>query len=461
MKFFQPEVHGQISDHFTSGKAATSEIPFLYFGIALLYKIFGYHDFIYRLVITLIFLFGIYSLFQILIKLKVKLIWSFTLSLLFFASPVLVFYGNNYLTDVAALSFSIAAWNYFIDFYQTSQKKQFIIAMIFLFIGMSLKISAGISVITLLGIFLTEKSGILNFKAKGKIFRGSMAQILPFGLILLIIGAWALYAKEYNIRHFSNYFSTTVFPIWSMSKAEIITDINVVKDLWLNQYFNQYTLLFFLFIFILNLFHIKKANKLLITSNIIIFIGSVLYVLMWFRTFQNHDYYTINIYILLIMTILVFAEYMNRLYPKFSGHFLVQSLLIGFLAFNIWHTHKKMNVRYNGWWNEYPQFRDFDEVTPYLRSIGISRIDRVISLPDQSHHSLYIMNQPGWTQCYDLNLDSVSVQQSIDRGAKFLIIASKEYLDTSQYLSAYTRYPAGRFGKVLIYDLQNLKNTNN
>jgi hypothetical protein len=116
-----------------------------------------------------------------------------------------------------------------------------------------------------------------------------------------------------------------------------------------------------------------------------------------------------------------------------------------------------MYLRYNDWWNEYPQFRDFDEVTPYLRSIGISRFDRVISVPDLTHHTLYIMNQPGWTQCYDLNLDSVSVQQSIDRGAKYIIIASKEYLDKSPYLSAFTGSPAGHFGKILIYDLQHLK----
>src|SRR5665647_1910268 len=52
MKFFQPEVHGLVSDSFTSGKAATSEIPFFYYAIALLYKIFGYHDYIYRIVNT-------------------------------------------------------------------------------------------------------------------------------------------------------------------------------------------------------------------------------------------------------------------------------------------------------------------------------------------------------------------------------------------------------------------------
>jgi hypothetical protein len=454
MKFFQPEIHGLISDHLTSGKAATSEIPFLYFGIALLYKIFGYHDFIYRLVNTLIFLFGVYSLFQILIKLKVNLIWSITLSLLFFASPVLVFYGNNYLSDITALSFSIVAWNYFFSYFQTGQKKQYILSMIFLFLGMSLKISAGISIITLLGIFFAERTGIINFKVKGKIFPGRMLQLIPFVLILLIVGGWAFYAKEYNIRHYCNYFSTTVFPIWSMSHAEIVTDLNGIKVLWLNQYFDQSTLIFFLFIFILNLIHIKKANKLLITSNILMFIGFVLYVLLWFRTFQNHDYYTINMYILLIMTILVFAEYMNRLYPKLSGHFLIKSLLVCFLVFNIWHTQKEMNMRYNGWWNEYPEFRDFDEVTPYLRSIGISRFDRVISIPDQSHHTLYIMNQPGWTQCYNLNMDSVSVQQSIDRGARYLIVASAEELNKRPYLTSFIKDLAGNYGTVLIYKLQ-------
>jgi hypothetical protein len=454
MKFFHPEVHGLTSNNLTSGEAATSEIPILYFGVAILYKIFGYHDYIYRILNTLIFLFGIYSLFRLFTKLPVDPFWSISLSLLFFASPVLVYYGNNFLTDITAFSFTLAGWNYFVSYYQKSQKKYFIVAMIFLFLGMSMKISAGISTITLLGVFFLDCTGLLKFKPEGKLFPKKGIQILPFVFTLLIVGGWAIYARIYNIRNGCSYFSTQTYPIWSMSQSAISNTLDNIRLLWLNQYFHRYTLIFFLIIFIINLIHIKKANRLLMVSNIILFIGCVLYAILWFDTFRNHDYYTINLYILLVMTMIVFAEYMNRLYPRFSRNYFIRGLLVIILIFNVFHTQKEIHNRYYDWWNEYPQFKDFDNITPYLRSIGITRFDKVISIPDQSHHTLYLMNQPGWTECYNLNRDSTSIQQSIDRGAGYLIIASQEDLDSRPYLRSFTKDLSGKYGKVIIYKLQ-------
>ena len=454
MKFFQPEVHGLISNDLTTGKAATSEIPLLYYSIAILYKIFGYHDLIYRLVNTLIFLFGIYSLFRLLNKLKTDIFWSVSLSLLFFASPVLAYYGNNFITDITAFSLSLAGWNYFIGYCQNQQKKQYIYAMIFLFLGMSMKISAGISVITLLCIYFIDISGLLKFKPTGKLFPNKGFQLLPFILTLLIVGVWAFYARIYNTRNGCFYFSTYTFPLWEMSQTAISETFKNIRFLWLDQYFHRYTQILFLIIFIINLIHIKKANRLLITSNIIIFAGVVMYSILWFDTFKNHDYYTINLYILPVITMTAFAEYMNRLYPKLSGNYFTRGLLVFILVFNVIHTQKQMNYRYHDWWNEYPKFRDFDTITPYLRSIGISRFDKVISIPDQTHHTLYIMNQPGWTECYSLNRDSVSVQQSIDRGAKYLVAASEEDLISRPYLSSFTKDLAGKYGSVLIFKLR-------
>src|SRR3972149_5808757 len=58
MDFFHPETHNLTSDGGTTGKCQTSEIPILYYSVAILYTIFGYHDFIFRLVNTLLFFLG-------------------------------------------------------------------------------------------------------------------------------------------------------------------------------------------------------------------------------------------------------------------------------------------------------------------------------------------------------------------------------------------------------------------
>jgi hypothetical protein len=318
-----------------------------------------------------------------------------------------------------------------------------------------MKISAGISVITLIGLYMFDSLPLIKFKTEARTFSKRGLTILSFVFALSIVGGWALYARNYNIRNACGYFSTTIFPLWNMTDTAIAKTLEHIQVLWLNQYFHKYTLILFFFLFLLNLIHIKRANKLLITSNIIIFIGAILYIILWFATFKEHDYYTINLFILLVITAVTFAEYMNRLYPKFSRNLFVRGVLIFILLFNINHTRNELNVRYNGWWNEYPAFKDFDTITPYLRSIGITRFDKVISIPDQSHHTLYLMNQPGWTECYNLNRDSASVNQSVNRGANYLIVASQKDLDSRPYLSSFTTELTGQFGKVLIYKLRN------
>ena len=454
MKFFQPEVHGLISDRSASGKAATSEIPLFYYAIALLYKIFGYHDYIYRIVNTLIFLLGIYALFKLFKKLQVDMIWSFSLSLLFFASPVLAYYGNNYITDITAFSLSLIGWNFFIGYYKSGQTGDFYWSMLFFFLGMSMKISAGISVITIMVIYFIDVLNLIQFKPGTKLFPQKIMPLMLFSVTLILVGGWAVYARNYNIRHACEHFSTTIFPIWDISHAEMAKTLENIRNLWLDQYFSRVTLVFFFGLFVLNLAHLKKANKLLITSSITIFIGSVLYGILWFATFRDHDYYTINLYILPVITTLTFAEYMNRLYTEFSRNLIIKGILVCLLLFNIYHTQRVMIKRYYGWWNEHPLFSDFDTITPYLRSIGISRFDKVISIPDNTFHTLYIINQPGWTECYDMNKDSIAVQKSIDLGARYLIVASGEELSKRPYLSSFVKDLAGKYGTVQIYKLQ-------
>ncbi len=365
MKFFQPEVHGMISGEGTTGKAATSEIPILYYGVAILYKIFGYHDFVYRLLVTLIFLFGIYSLFLLFEKLSIDPVWNITLSLLFFASPVLVFYGNNFLTDIPAFSFSIAGWNNFVGYYQTKQKKSYLYAMIFLFLAMSMKISAGISVIALLLLFFLEYTTILKPGPGGRIFSGKVIQILPLFLIIIITGAWAFYAGIYNARYHSIYFSTTIFPVWNMSIQEISKAFKDIRWLWFNQYFHPLTQVLFIVFFIINIINLKKANRMLLTTSIIVLAGVALYCVLWFGTFGNHDYYVINLYILPVLTVVVFAEFINRSYPRFSGNIFIRGLMIVFLLFNVQHTRTQMNIRYNGWRNDFPAFKDFHTIIAF------------------------------------------------------------------------------------------------
>lgn len=456
MHFFQPQTHNLTSDNGTTGYNATSEIPIEYYFIAVLYKIFGYHDFIYRMVNTLIFLAGLFFLYKTLFLWLNSFFWSTTITLFFFTSPVLVYYGNNFLTDTSALAFALVAWYFFSKFYLLGKQKSFFISMFFFLLAGASKITALMSFVSIVTVFLIELFGITKFKEQKKLFQKPVIQAISFFIVILIIGSWALYANNYNNIHRMSYFSTGIFPFWSMDKNGVQQVLFHVKHYWLNQYFHVSALYLLGALFLVSLIFCKKLNRFLLIINLSIFIGTILYIILWFSTFKDHDYYTINLYILLIFTFVSFAWLMKYHFSYLFNSPYIKSLFFAFLLFNVVHANNQIHQRYNGWWNEHPEYKDYDSITPYLRSIGIAPLDTVICLPDQSHFTLYLMNQRGWTNCLSQNTDYASIASNIKKGAKYLIINGNETL-SREYLQFFMQHPLGQYGNVRIFKLDSLK----
>ena len=111
-----------------------------------------------------------------------------------------------------------------------------------------------------------------------------------------------------------------------------------------------------------------------------------------------------------------------------------------------------MHARYHSGWNEYPEYKDYHIITPYLRSIGIAPLEPVICLPDRSHFTLYLMNQRGWTEWMGKIKDSASVASAINRGARYLIVNGDEVLNR-EYLQSFMKNPVGQFNRVKIFKL--------
>ena len=109
MEFFKPQTHNLTSNGGTTGNASTSETPLLYYTVAVMYHVFGYHEYLYRLLNTLLFLTGLYYLYRLSSNVLRSQFWSTLLPLLVFTSPVLVYYGNNFLSNC---SFSTNNKNY-------------------------------------------------------------------------------------------------------------------------------------------------------------------------------------------------------------------------------------------------------------------------------------------------------------------------------------------------------------
>lgn len=454
MRFFQPQTHNLSSDGSTSGYSATSEIPILYYFVAILYKIFGYHDFIFRLLNTLIFMLGLYYLFKSCLLLYGDFFWSAATSLFFFTSPVLVYYGNNYLSDSVAFSFALIGWYYLLKFYFESRQKLFYLSSFFFLLAGANKITALISFVAISIVFLAEYSRIFRFRVEGKIFSKPLFTAIPVLLVFTIIASWVFYAKSFNLQHNSDYFSTYIIPLWNLNHDEIQAVIRSVKDLWLNEYFHISALYFFVAAFLFSIVFLRKANRFLMITTLLLLGGTVLYAVLWFATFRDHDYYTINLYILLVLSMLNFLWVLKNRFPRaFSSNYLKFVFLL-FLLFNMNNARERNWERYNGWWTEYPEYKDYHVITPYLRSIGIAPMDTVISLPDMSHFTLYLMNQRGWTANMNYNKDSAGVAASISRGADYLIIHGEETLQR-EYLQSFLKNQIGEFNSIKIYKIGN------
>lgn len=463
MHFFQPEVNNLTSDGGTSGKCMTSEFPLLYYSSAVLYKIFGYHDFLFRLLNTLIFLLGLYYLFKSILLLSNDTFWSVALTLLIFSSPVLVYYGNNYLSNSAAFAFTLIGWYYFLSFLIEKRIKLFYISLFIFFLAALLKVTALFSLLAIIGVYLLEWLKVKRSADISGSFIKKSYFIVPVLLALLLTGSWLFYAHYYNTLHQCTYFSTTIFPIWNYDSDAIHTILKQISNNWGSQYFHPSVYILLLFVVGYFIMYRTTSSMLFINLTFIILAEEIIYFLLQFWTFRDHDYYTIDMFILAVMILFTGISTL-----KVKHHAVLKSVWLktGFallLGFNIYYAHVKLDERYSDKINDFKKNEDLYTITPYLRSIGISANDTVISIPDGSHVSLYLMNQKGWTEYieanfnrgarYHYNADSLAVSESIKKGAKYMIVNGIGELYAKPYLQSFCTFLLGNYNNVLIFEL--------
>jgi len=107
------------------------------------------------------------------------------------------------------------------------------------------------------------------------------------------------------------------------------------------------------------------------------------------------------------------------------------------------------------WYNNH--IKAFETITPYIRSLGIKRTDKVISIPDQSPNiTLYLMDQKGWTNldCSPL-IGRNRIIEKIEKGARYLFINdSKIYKE--EYIQPFIKSKIGTYKNIDIYDLSKI-----
>jgi hypothetical protein len=142
-----------------------------------------------------------------------------------------------------------------------------------------------------------------------------------------------------------------------------------------------------------------------------------------------------NNLILIILVLINFLLYLKENHGKIYKSWLTKSFLGIFLVFLIIKCNTFLEKKYyGGWFMDYAiehYNNRYGEITPYLRSLGIDRYDKVYCSYDPSINiSLYLMDQKGFTDFYRKDRTfSQKVEYFSQKGLKYVVLGDYDSID--------------------------------
>lgn len=458
--FIRPHTHNLTSDQGTSSACAPSEWPLLYWSVSCFYHLLGPDDSNYRIFNTLLFLMGLLFLFRWVYLIVGDAFWSLLVTMLLFSSPVVAYYGNNYLSDSAALAFSFAGWYFFSKYLLRGDSKYWPVSLFA--ISACLKPGALISPMILAALLLNPR--IIGRRKIVLPHRLQLRNSWPLLLVPLAPMPWIAYANWYNRIHDCSYFSTTVFPIWNYTLKEIADYLQHMVRLWGDQYFHPATLALLVMAFAWTLWPGSKSGGIWRNACLWGALGCTSYCILQFQALADHDYYVLNLFIFPVLVMIALLNGIRQHHPGIYSSPAVKVAAAGFVLFNLHHAANSLDFRYKGWPNDRDANAAYASAKLALRAAGVTERDTIISLPDRSHASLYLLNCKGWTLYTDArfnrsapipyNQDSVGIRRSVERGARYLFVLGTNFLESSDYLRSFTTRLVAHDGEWYLFDLR-------
>jgi 4-amino-4-deoxy-L-arabinose transferase-like glycosyltransferase len=388
------------ADEYTSDVSIV-EFPIVYYMVSMLYKVFGPHDFLFRLVNLLIGYLGLFALFKTVFLILKNRYYALFVSLIVFTSPIYAFYINNFIPDAVSLSVALIGVYFFFKFYYFKKDRDWYYSMLFLALAGLIKTPSLIFYFAL-G-FLLLLAFILKKSGKFKELPTDPKYLLSYFSVFIVLVGWYAYAKIYTDIHSGSASAVEIRPIWILSRDTIQITLERMKVRFFKGTYHSYILLFFTaFLFILNLLFYKKYKRIFTLLSLLSFIGSASFTIVFFRSMRNHDYYQINNLIFIVFVFLTFFEMIRINFPRlFKSKFLHAFLGVA-IVFLLIDCRDYMRFRYSS--DDFhfaatnKMIEMYGNITPHLREMGISRYDTFYCSPDASINiSLYLLDQKGFT----------------------------------------------------------------
>lgn len=471
-RFFKPAVHWVKFDH---NDKTVGEFPILFYLVSLLWGVFGQHEFIFRLVNLLIVYLGLFYVFKFTWDVTASSFWSLFTPVFLFTSPVLVYYGNNFIVNAPSFGLALIALYQYWKYLQTGKVKFLIISCSIYLIAGLLKVPAFISFVAVL--FLQSLSHFRYFRDLVKMPRiGKLWHFVPMAGVIVIFIAWVLWAREYNHQNISGMFELGIRPIWGVDLnyglylgTQLFTQLSP-------SFFNHTAIVIILALFTWVIIKFRNSDKYLTSLTVVIFLGIVSYMVIFFQGFTVHDYYLTNLLVFIPLVLITFLNYLkkNRIglfYSRtFRGLSIVALLLLIYstmviqrMKYDLRDTFVKHSIildqNTKGFYNyvhkEYENnLKALTSISPYLRELGIQRTDPVLSLPDPSPNiTLYMMDQKGRSG-YGLNRPdgTYRMDECIESGIRYMIINDPAFL-SNDFIKPYIHTKIGEYENVQIFKL--------
>lgn len=410
---FEP---GNMNLESVSGKCA-GEFPIIYYLASLLYKVFGVNFYILK-IFTIVFLFvGFIFCLKLTYFMTESILISNFISILFFSSTVILYYGSLYLPDIQAFSLAVVGIYYFFLYTKTKKSKTLILVYIFMTLASLIKASFFYyECVFIMIIFLFYKEKNLNLNKN----------ILFFILSSVLVFLWYYYAKKYNESNFATYYTISPRPFWKYPTEKIHKALVSISEYWYSKYYFQSTFHFFLITFLVYIFFIKKEKFDLWLISLLVFF-TILYICLFLTQFIDHDYYFI---VMVPCFIVIVTRCFNNIKTQFNNKIFINALylfviILSFLSLK----YAKLNLhrRYSNSADSASVLRyQLDNVDIFLDSLNISQDSKFLVIGDKTHSaSLAFLRKFGWIYS-NFTIDLGSIQYNLPKADYLLILKPSE-----------------------------------
>lgn len=423
LPFFQPETYNLQS---IDGKVA-GEFPLFYY----IASRFENSALALRLIHSILFIFGIVAAYFIAFHFLKRQLFSILCALLLFSSPLLVFYGNNFLSDVPALSVAFIGWAFFLNYNTKNNLFGVLIALLFFALAFLLKASHVIHFVLLTVLLISENSS-------GK------KTILFFTLLLLIISStWYLYAKSYNQTNQDTYYFLSIAPIWKASWYEIGLGIwRMTVSLSANYFWQPLSIILLLSSYFMcrKWQKIPKIVRTLITTS---FFLTVLYILLFYKKLIGHEYYYSVFFVFGFFYLIGILTVYNSYHAEnIFGH----TALFILLLLNTIYCKSFVQIKLTD--NLYNGYLSTNEFQLFLESNGVSKSSTMLSIPDDSpNKTLSLIKRKGYTEFNDYK--TVLKKQK----AEYLLLGNDVWKSDS-IIQLYSKGIIGNYHNFTLYKLK-------